>query len=845
MLRAFTTGIARAALFVLLTLISFPPADALAKDRHALVIGIGDYTDANGLNRLIAPANDTAEMKFGLENKALGYVVDILGDADLPNKAAFMAAFDRFLSRVQPDDEVLVYFSGHGMNVTGKGNYYLLPDAKSEPAFLIDYLKKNPLESKALDTLDKKRRRYEEWIGEVALSEDAMEAAIRTKTQGVIVFVADACRTLVSGSEGAAIVSGAVAPKETTRGVFKLYSAGPGQSSYERPEEVAGHRSKSKREEKNEEKAETKKDRAERRKLVSLFTKSFLRAMPTPRMDISIMQTKVRLDVRSEARQHLTLQVPAFSQDAYATPFFFWQGDDEADISARCSNDKNELDNLRYGVITGSVSRESIEYKRVDLAPCGHEKVVSAYLRLQQQGAGASGVPTISDKDAEGAGPSGAAESGQRCDELAASQYDKDRPEGIAGTEVQNIALAGLASEATAAAALKAIGVAIDACTQAVKEHELVARFKFNLARAIYAKSILSPELARDQELRQVSRYVREAADLGHAAAYHMLAMLYLNGEFYETNAPEEQQPASDPETISHTPPPADGQNGAQQTRQAPDKEQAREWLQRGADLGHVLALYELGLAFDNGELDVNMDQLNQVTSEAKAYQYFSRAAESGFIPAMIQAALILATPQDAISVPQNTNRAMEMLTQAAARGSPEAMYRMGQLCLRGSGYYDEHTVPPDENEAFVWFSRAADFGDARAQERVADMLRKGTGLPAPQPEIRGALLAARGRRRLALRADAARESSPRRAGTVPTESEVWVRRRRRGDTASVYGGLCARQSRCRPRVGEALQKGLPCGRQGRRQDDLDPQEPRDCRGAAVGDDDTHPAHAR
>jgi TPR repeat protein len=431
----------------------------------------------------------------------------------------------------------------------------------------------------------------------------------------------------------------------------------------------------------------------------------------------------------------LALQVPAFSQDAYATPFFFWQGDDESDISARCSNDKNELDSLRYGVITGSVSRESIEYKRVDLAPCGHEKVVAAYLRLQQQGAGASGVPNISAKDAEGSGQSGAAESGQRCDELAASQYDKDRPEGIAGTEVQNIALAGLASDAASEVALKAIGVAIDACTQAVKEHELVARFKFNLARALYAKSILSPVLARDHDLRQVSRYVREAADLGHAAAYHMLAMLYLNGEFYETNAPEAQQPGSEPGTVAEALPPADGADGKQQARQPPDKEQARAWLQRGADLGHVLALYELGLAFDKGELDVNTDQLVEVTSEAKAYQYYSRAAESGFIPAMIQAALILASPQDTRNVPQNTNRAMEMLTQAAARGSPEAMYRMGQLCLRGSGYYDEHTVPPDENEAFIWFSRAADFGDARAQEKVADMLRKGKGLPAPQPE--------------------------------------------------------------------------------------------------------------
>src|SRR5262245_28410750 len=172
---AVSWSVVRRVLWLLAALCILPASAAMAKDRHALIIGVGEYSDTNGINRLVAPANDADEMRFGLESKSIGFVVDVLKDADVPNKDAFKSALDKFLGRVESEDDVLVYFSGHGINVPGKGNYFLLADAKSEPAFLIDYLKKNPLEAKNLDTLDKKKKRYEEWIAEVALSETNIE----------------------------------------------------------------------------------------------------------------------------------------------------------------------------------------------------------------------------------------------------------------------------------------------------------------------------------------------------------------------------------------------------------------------------------------------------------------------------------------------------------------------------------------------------------------------------------------------------------------------------------------------------------------------------------------------
>jgi TPR repeat protein len=77
--------------------------------------------------------------------------------------------------------------------------------------------------------------------------------------------------------------------------------------------------------------------------------------------------------------------------------------------------------------------------------------------------------------------------------------------------------------------------------------------------------------------------------------------------------------------------------------RQMPrNRQKARELFQRGADLSHVLALYHLGLAYKNGGLGLD-DELTAETialpyrGAGKAFQHLSKAAESGFVPAMIE----------------------------------------------------------------------------------------------------------------------------------------------------------------------------------------------------------------
>lgn len=684
------------------------PAPADAKDRYAFLVGVGAYKTSQGVEPLLAPPNDVEELSIALGHKAINFEVETLKDPDITDKQAFLDALEAFLQRVQEGDEVLFYFSGHGYHVTeasnpsAAGNYLLLPTAKSQPSYLIDLQKEKPLEARELDTIAKKDRAYAAWIAETSPSESEIEAAIAKRKPSAIILIADANRILVSGTRDAAIVSGLVAPPSTGTGTFKLYSAGRGQYALERPEELSFRQQKSKDKGKSREGKSSKEKTAvaavrnTQRRLTSLFTREFIRALPTPRLDISLLHAKVKARVREEARKAELLQVPALVSDTVGTSFKFWEGDDESEVALHCLNAKSELDTLRYGVISGVATRGDVEHKLIELAPCGLQDVVGSYLRLKQQGAGEGEVTATLRQDGTN--------HLQLCDELAASRFDRSRPQDIAGSEIQNTALKGLGSEEERVDAAAVIGQAIDVCTRAVADRPRVARYKYNLARANYALATISQGVARANALIDASKRSQEAAELGHAAAFHLLATLILNGEYA----------------------------GPDGRPQAVDRRQGWTLMERGADIGHVLAQYELGLAYKNGDIEAETDILKEVKSDAKAYQYFARAAETGFLPAMIETALALRHQR---GIERDTNRAIQILTLAASQGSPEAMYRLAQIYEEGGYLNESYRIDFDPSEATLWYSRAAEFGDVRAQAKLAEKLNEGYGLPARQPE--------------------------------------------------------------------------------------------------------------
>jgi uncharacterized caspase-like protein len=170
--------------------------------RHALVVGVGDYDQKkSGLVALNAPAFDAEAIASILGRRGVGFEVTALTDDSAKDKATFNAALDKFLERVRPGDEVVFYFSGHGVGLGEKGNYYLPLDSKDQDTFIRDERKK-PGSARDLDTQDKENQRYAQFIAETALSESEIEKAIKSRGADVVIIIADACRTQVSGAKG-------------------------------------------------------------------------------------------------------------------------------------------------------------------------------------------------------------------------------------------------------------------------------------------------------------------------------------------------------------------------------------------------------------------------------------------------------------------------------------------------------------------------------------------------------------------------------------------------------------------------------------------------------------------
>jgi TPR repeat protein len=686
-------------------------AAAQAKTRHALLVGVGNYREASGLSKLTAPANDAELMKVALEAGGVDFVADVLKEDDIKDKAAFETALRRFLSRVRPGDEVLFYFSGHGYHVPGRGNFFLLPDAKTQQVYLKDL---GAPARRELDTQDKRDRQYRDWIAEIALSESAIEKAIEATQADVIVLIADACRNLIGPAKGASIVSSGLGlPRDASRGTYRIYSASPGQVSLDSPDRGPAARSVPERLARREAKDSSEREsRRSAKTETSLFTRVLLQELLVPRLEINVLFSKVKIEVREQARKFGVEQIPDFYDSRDASLYYFRGGAAVGELEARCATARNELAHLRYGVAAGSVGRDQLESKKADLAPCGAEYVeeIDKLLRLESQGAGALSTTELG----RYSDTVGLTDPIQICDILGSSPLDPNRPQGIIGFEIQKIALEALRSEEKKVSAIEAMRKTIAGCEAAAQARPRVARYKFNLARTYYALATLTDQkIEREDALLHSSRYNLEAVEQGYVAAYNNLALLHQNGEYFE-------------------------QVAGKYERRPPDRKAAFQYFKRGADLNHVVAQYNLGMAYKNGELGLEVaavdgsskpeaDQPTVNTRVNLAFQNLSRAAEAGFVPAMIETAKLVRWQTDT----GLRQRAIELLEIASARGSWEAMYQLGWVYEFGGAVVERvasntRTASVNYADAIVWYSRAAEAGDTAAQTRLANMLLEG-----------------------------------------------------------------------------------------------------------------------
>lgn len=140
-----------------------------------------------------------------------------------------------------------------------------------------------------------------------------------------------------------------------------------------------------------------------------------------------------------------------------------------------------------------------------------------------------------------------------------------------------------------------------------------------------------------------------------------------------------------------------------------PNYEISMKLYLKAAELGNDMAMNNIGWAYHQG-LGVNKDQ-------ARAKEWFEKAIEKGNINAMSNLGIAYFNGMYAPEIPQDYQKALELLTIPANNGDVKSMYAMGIMGLYGIGGIE----PTEQNlqiaEQFIRL--AAEQGHLLAQELI------------------------------------------------------------------------------------------------------------------------------
>jgi formylglycine-generating enzyme required for sulfatase activity len=248
----------------LATLLLALPAHAA---RLALVIGNDAYRNLGPTGVLKNAGNDADTMAAAL--RKAGYTVTLQKNRDLRQTKDDVRAFR---NQVAGGDEVVLYFSGHGVQL-GSDNYLLPVDVRSESEYQVrdDGL---PLSSVLRD--------------------------IRSAYPAFTLAVIDACRDNPFEGTGKAIGGRGLTGVAGATGQMVIYAAGEGQRALDRLSNADPIKN-------------------------GVFTRVFVKEMERPGVPIDQVLKNVRIEVNRQAQSVRHEQVPAI-YDQVLGNFYFFQG---------------------------------------------------------------------------------------------------------------------------------------------------------------------------------------------------------------------------------------------------------------------------------------------------------------------------------------------------------------------------------------------------------------------------------------------------------------------------------------------------------------------------------------
>lgn len=238
------------------------PAEARAA-RRALVVGMDSYQAFQPLANARADADAMARALA-----QAGYIVALEKDRSLKELQASLRAFRQTIG---PDDEVVFYFSGHGVQVDGTN--YLLP-------------------------IDIRGNSSEEQVQDDAVSLGKILDDLGQRKPRFTLAIVDACRNNPFAGLGRSVGGRTLVAMPVGNGQMVIYAAGNGQQALDRLDANDGTRN-------------------------GLFARVFVREMLKP--GISIRQTlyAVREEVASLAEHAGRRQVPAIYDEVRGDFYFF------------------------------------------------------------------------------------------------------------------------------------------------------------------------------------------------------------------------------------------------------------------------------------------------------------------------------------------------------------------------------------------------------------------------------------------------------------------------------------------------------------------------------------------
>jgi len=231
-------------------------APASSVRRHALVIGNNDYRHVAGLNNARADARAMADALSGA-----GFGVTLRMDMD---ERGFKQVLRDFRLQVEPGDEVVLFFAGHGVQLGG-ANFLLPVDIRGDS---------------------------EEQVRDDAMPLQRVLDDLAERRAGFMLAILDACRdNPFRTSNSRALGIRGLAPTTAATGQMIIYSAGTGQQALDRlgPDD---------------------------RDPNGLFTRVFLREMEQPDLTVDRMLRNVRNEVVRLARSVGHQQTPALYDQA-------------------------------------------------------------------------------------------------------------------------------------------------------------------------------------------------------------------------------------------------------------------------------------------------------------------------------------------------------------------------------------------------------------------------------------------------------------------------------------------------------------------------------------------------